>query len=473
MKRRSRFVAGFFALLGMIAVVSLFSPTTYFIDAFEVRLSLQIFDRGETQLAIPPIGRISARTHLTPLRFKAALQSIDLDLLRKISEEIPSREAVLGRVEQMVIRVARRFMARVLVLAALGGAVGVLAVGRRRPVALLKGALVGTVSMGILLGASLATYDRKAFLRPEYQGVLEAAPWMVSLFEESLVKVRVLGEQLAIMSGNLFALFGRIDRLQPLGALQGELKILAISDLHNNPAAISFISEIVDVFDVDLILDAGDLTDFGTALETRLISPMGRFKVPHVVAAGNHDALAVRRQLVALPNVIYLTGEEVRVKGLRIIGDEDPAALNNSPALAPAEAYRDLEDRLRARIRPEDPPDVLVVHNPQVAHRFIGVVPLIIYGHTHTLAVKEEPDGTVMINPGTTGGAGIRGLQAQREIPYSLVLIRMETVGGRLRPAAADSVRVFNIRSGFTLERTLFGPWRQRDEGGTGRFSVE
>src|SRR5690606_37169728 len=94
----------------------------------------------------------------------------------------------------------------------------------------------------------------------------------------------------------------------------------------------------------------------------------------------------------------------------------------------------------------EEPPHVLLVHNPELAEPFAGRIPIIVSGHTHTIWLRQRGE-TVWLNPGTTGAAGVRGLQARQEVPYSLILayLTRSPATGRCHVTATDTLRVFNF----------------------------
>lgn len=467
--RRSGLLAMAAGIAGGLLLVSLFGTHQYAVGPLQVELGLRLLDRGTTRVVLPPAGQLMARTHVSPLEFRVTLQSVDIDALRETAESLPGPGELTDRLRDELVKAARHFLVRSLVLSAVGGGLGVLIFGFRRRDYALKGTAAGLAVYSILLGAAYSSYDVTAFREPKYSGVLKTAPWMVGLLEESLVKVRELGDKFSLLAKNLVVLFERIDALEPLAAIPGERVVLIVSDIHNNPAAMDFIGEIVRSFKVDLIIDAGDVTDFGTALEGLAVVGIAELGLPYVLAPGNHESPQVIEQLSSRPAATVLIMDQVDIGGIVIAGAADPSSATTSPRLpSPGELNsltRDLEEFLAEPGRPR--PDILVVHNPQVAAAFVGRVPTVINGHTHTIWVRRE-NSTVWLNPGTTGAAGIRGLQTSQEMPYSLILAYMERSadGGSWFVTAADTIRVFNFRTGFQIERHTFSPPDGREEPG-------
>lgn len=128
-----------------------------------------------------------------------------------------------------------------------------------------------------------------------------------------------------------------------------------------------------------------------------------------------------------MSNGVLLQGRAVEVAGVRVVGGADPLA-HSVDAVAPdKQIYEEGADRqaaaLRAAIQREGQPDILLVHNPAVARRLAGMAPLAVSGHTHPQELEESGRGSVLLNPGTTGAAGLRGLSSAEGVPYSAIIL--------------------------------------------------
>lgn len=456
MKYPPHILAAVFAVAGALLFVSIFGKMSFRIDAFEAQLAIQVIDHGFTQVTIPPVGLIRAKTHAAPLKLNITLNNIDLDLLKKMFKDIPGQEALVNKVKGEFFKALGKFFLLILGLSLTGGAFGMLILWKKNLLDYLKGALTGLVVIGVLLANTYFTYDINRFQQPEYEGILKAAPWMIGFAEQGLVKVNTLGKQLQVMANNLYDLFERIDHLEPIGAVSGDLKILHVSDFHNNPVALDFIEQVTRSFQPDMIIDTGDITDFGSPLETQLINRLAQLKVPYLFIPGNHDSPTTIEDMRAVPNVTVIEKGLVEVKGLKILGLRDPASLTNNIQPPPGETIAKYIATLKEFLKdlPEKP-DILAVHNPRIATKFMGRVPIILSGHTHHFTISGNGD-SVYINAGTTGAAGLRGLQAKGETPYSLVLLHFSKKAEEYRLLAVDVIRVSNLHKGFILERKFF-----------------
>lgn len=442
------------ALLGMLVLVSLFGHMTVPLGALELEVSLQVLDQGHTRVVVPPFGTVNARTHLSPLGFQVVLKNINLDLLQDMIPRLEEEEFIQEVQGQIWVSLGYFFF-RVLLLGFLGGGLGVYLLGVRDIRHSLLGGTAGMLLICLMVLLAAFSYDIQAFANPEFQGVLSAAPWMVGLIEESLVKVTALGEQMQILATNIFEVMEKVERLEPLGTVEGDIRVLHVSDIHNNPAGVRFINQVINTFAVDLVIDTGDMTDFGTPLEAELIAQVAEFEVPYIFIPGNHDSPESVARLGEIGQVVILEEGVVRRGGVAVAGIADPSSRSGEMRVASQEVLQEYGRRLEGIVQGEGPVDIAASHHARVTRGLVGKVPVILHGHTHTFNIREE-GGTVIIDAGTSGAAGIRGLQARQEVPYSVVLLHFNRVEGVPRLEAADIIKVFQLQSSFSLERFLF-----------------
>jgi hypothetical protein len=99
--------------------------------------------------------------------------------------------------------------------------------------------------------------------------------------------------------------------------------------------------------------------------------------------------------------------------------------------------------------------DVAVLHDPAAARAIMGDVPLILAGHSHRFST-EEKDGTRLMVQGSTGGAGLRGLEGEEPTPLAAAILYLDKETGRL--AAYDSVRVGGLgQESVNISRHVVG----------------
>lgn len=443
------------AVICALAFISLFSQMTVSTQGLEFEVRMQISNQGMTQVEIPPLGLIRANTHKTPVKILVRLENIDFNSVQKLLQEAPNQGQLLDELTSKVNSLIYVFAAKVMALAALGGAFGVLLVQRKNWHTLIQGVILALLVAAILLTGTYRTYNPSEFRNPHYEGVLRAAPWMVSFAEEALGKIETLGQQLQMVTTNLNGLFQQIDQLQPIGDDGNDLRVLHVTDIHNNPAALDFMDRVTELFGVDLIIDTGDISDFGTPLESMLLARLGNTPVPYLFVPGNHDSPEIIAQMQSLPGVTVLDGP-MEILGLKVIGLPDPSSATSDvepptaseiPAYA-AQIIQTLEDL--------GPIDIIALHNNHIAGRLAGHAPVILYGHNHQ-QVLERIDGSVLVNSGSTGANGLQGLQSSKASHYSVSLLHFRPNDhGKLIIVAVDSLKVDSLVGGFSLDRRLF-----------------
>ncbi|MGI6148344.1 MAG: metallophosphoesterase family protein [Limnochordia bacterium] len=455
---RRKYLPALSVVLGALVCASLFSESSYEAAAFVVELDASLGTRGLTRFVLPPVGSISAATHPLPIQLTITLQSIDLAILRTIVfSESDTIQAVIDSVPEWTAAIVLRYVVRLVVLGALGAAIGAWLAGLRRPRALALGVLSGALVVGLVIALTYATFDQDAFANPEYNGIIEAAPWMFELVQDSLDRVEELGKQIQTVAGNLYAVFANLENVGQISLGRVDLLVLHVSDIHNNPVAYDFARQVIGSFPVDLVIDTGDLTDWGTELEAEITSRISELNVPYVFATGNHDSPDVVARLRQTANVVLVEDGEEEIMGLRIVGLGDPAAQRYSPQPAGLDELHALAQAVNEKwAQVENRPDIFMVHNHRIAGQIEpGLFPVVLCGHSHALEVTER-SGTFYINAGTTGAAGIRGFQSREPLPYSLALLHYaRNALGKLELVAVDGVHVSGFGSGFSLQRTF------------------
>jgi predicted phosphodiesterase len=425
-------------------------------EALEFSIATHFFDHGFTDFKVTPFGTVRAKTHIAPIKLTISLENVDLNLLQSMLETSPNHEKILENFQIKIQKISKIYLLRLFCLALIGGAAGSLFYERKKIKPLIVGLSVGTLVFLFLVLSTFTTYDVKAFQNPEYHGALEAAPWMMGLAEQAFVQLDTLGDQLEIMAENFYLLFEKVNTLQTLGTAEGTLKVLHVSDYHNNQAALKFVSQVVRSFNVDFVIDTGDFTDYATPIEAKLLEFLKDIPVPYVFIAGNHDSPAIIKKISQFPQVQVLSEGIIDIFGLRILGLHDPASLTNKISAPEAEIINEYQEKLLElwENNEENSPHILAVHNYQIGKILSGKIPIIVHGHDHQFKISEE-DATIVIDAGTTGAAGIRGLQATKEIPYTVALLHFQKINEEYVLSAIDSIKIFNLQSGFILERKV------------------
>lgn len=455
MLKASRIVSlALLGILGAFLFVSFLSSQNISVRALDFNLRVAIHTQGYSELAIPPLGSVRAKTHNLPLKFIFSLVNINLEQLRTLVSE--NNEDLIPQLVASFRIQARLFIVKIMLLALLGGFSVCLFVFRKCKPALAGGA-IGLAALGIFLGGTLITYDESAFIEPEFHGIVEIAPWLLGVAEEALVAVTELDSTLRIVATNLVLMFDSLGQLAEAEGAGTGLTILHVSDIHNNPLAVTLANQAAVAFGVDFVIDTGDITDYGTPLEADLASTIAETGLPWYFVPGNHDSPAVIEVLQELANVTVLKEDVVYLEQFDfcLAGIADPSASDYGMGIPTKEQYRETAKRLADVIaHSRCQPVIIAAHHPLVLEEFTDRKAVFLHGHSHRASI-EYKGSSVFIDAGTTGGAGIRGLISTAQIPYTMVLLHLERKEAEWQAVAADFITINQINASFTLERKL------------------
>ncbi len=409
------FVVG---LAGAWLGMSLLAPAVVTMGPFHVELGAQ-FGKGETRVGLPPFGSLSADTHLAPLTVTATLEDVGV---QRLTDVVQAR-GVDGLVSD-VERDARGSIVgaawRALLSAGIGGAVLGVLVYRSRWRLVAGGA--GTSVLCVLLSESLllATFQVSAFAQPTYSGSLGLAPDLIGPVRRTTGQFNDLKAGLEQVVDGAVEAYTTLRTTTPFA--DDAIRVLHISDMHASPLGMDFAREVARGFDVDLVIDTGDLTSFATPVENLIVSRIPSFGRPYVFVRGNHDSITLQAEVAHVPNAIVLDGHARTVAGLRIFGLGDPAFTPARGVPVDDEAFNAIVQGADPVVAEdvdalEDPPDVVAVHDDRMAESVAGRVPLVISGHFHATNSRVE-NGTLFLRIGTTGGSGA-GIFRGFDIPFS------------------------------------------------------
>ena len=399
------------------------------VGPLQTRMSVEPSVGGGSVVAIPPLGELRVATHTGPWRLGVEVTRINAGDARRIFSD-PS--AVNGLGEQ-VAHDLRGAVVTVIWRAALAAVVGALLLGvlvfrRRWRLVLLSGAVSASV---VLAGGAVAaaTWNPKAINQPEYDGLLASAPGVVGDARSIVSNFAKYEDQLGRLVTNVSRLYDVTSTLPAYRPDPSTLRVLFVSDLHLNPAAWDVIRSVAKQFDVEMIVDTGDLTDHGSAPENTYVDQIATLGVPYVWVRGNHDSAITQSEVARQPNAVVLDSTNpVEVGGLRLLGVGDPRFTPDKDTRdqeAPASVSQvglEMASALRAQ-PPNAKVDVAMVHDGAAATEMDGTVPLVLSGHYHRREQHLLPDGTLSFFQGSTGASGLRGLEHEKPTPVRLSVL--------------------------------------------------
>jgi predicted phosphodiesterase len=430
------------------------------IGPFDATLWVRPSLNGDTLVRLGPLGTIRVDTHDAPVAIEARVDELRVEAARTIV----SNPSVLGTLEEELAADARRAVwalaGRALLAATVGGLVGAASV-RLSWRTMAAGAALGGLACGAVGAVTVSTWRAEALAEPEYTGLLGVAPRAVGDAQVVLDRFGEYRAQLAELVANVSTLYQAAQGLPTFRPGDSTIRLLHVSDVHLNPQAFDVMREVVDGFDVDLVADTGDITDWGTEPENRFLDRIAALDVPYVWVRGNHDSTRTQAAVASQPNAVVLDGDGADVAGLRLWGAGDPRYTPDkteedgpeAEAAAAAAFAPEVADGLAAE---PEAPDVVLLHDRRFAADVGDLAPLVLAGHTHEPSETTAGEATVLVE-GSTGGAGLRGLQGDEPEPLTCSVLYFDPGTGRL--LAYDRITVAGLGgSGARIDRHVMPP---------------
>jgi predicted MPP superfamily phosphohydrolase len=454
-------------LIGMAGGLLLGGQRSTAVGPFQAHLAITPSLVGDTQVQIPPLGSLSLDSHDGPLHLTINLGSLD----RKRAEALVSDPNGIAAASQHAIGDLKHGIEVLAIQAGasalLGGVVlNALVFRRWRRIAIAAG-----LSVLLLAGAgawTAASFRPQSIEEPRYDGLLTMAPAVVGDARSIVTNYGQYSKELQRLVDNVAKLYGTVSNLPVYEPNEGTTRVLHISDMHLNPAAWGVVETVVKQYNIDLVVDTGDIVDWGSKQEDAYIANVKNIKVPYVYVRGNHDsaatAAAVRKQgAIVLENQVR-TVDGITFAGIgdpRFTPDKDTEPANpNDPEpkdVTVEESGKQLAGTIQAydKDHVDAPVNVALVHDPGAAPALAGNVPLVLAGHLHHRENRNLGSGTQLMVEGSTGAAGLRGLEPKTPTPMELSVLYFDSQHAL---KAYDEISVGGTgQSEVTLQRHIVG----------------
>ena len=426
------------------------------VGPFDTTVSARPSLGGYTAVRLAPLGSIVLDTHDTPLGLQLRVDELRLDEAERIARDPTALDSLEDDIANDARRALLALALRGLLVAVIGGCIAAFAVSPRLR-SIVFGAATGA-ALAVLVGvATTVSFDTDAVAAPRYSGLLTIAPTAVGDVEAIVDRFGEYRAQLAELVGNVVTLYRAAQGLPSFDPDDGTVRVLHVSDIHNNPQAFDLIDLLVEQFDIDAVADTGDITDWGTAAETRLLDRIGDVGVPYVWVRGNHDSATTQGAVAAQPNAVVLDGDPATVAGLRFWGVADTRYTPDKDQPTGSDVERDRAEAVAPEVAEllaaDEPPavDVVLVHDARMAGAIGGEVPLVLAGHDHA-AREDLIDGTLLLIEGSTGGAGLRSLRGEEPEPLTCTVLYFDPESDRL--VAYDRITVRGLGETGAANRT-------------------
>ncbi len=438
------------AFVGLVVLGTVHAAVGPLDTTMTVRPSLT----GDTRVHVAPLGSLSMDTHDGPFRVDVSIDQLDEAKARAIVADPTTLTALEAELPEQI----RSALIRLAVQATAGALLGALLAGilvYRRPRRVVL--TTATAALFVLGGAGIGigTWRAEAVAEPRYSGLLASAPSVVGDAQSIVGNFDKYRAQLAKVVTNVSRLYSVATTL-PLYDASGTTRVLHVSDIHLNLAAFDVIRSLVEQFHIDVVIDTGDLTDHGSAPEAEIAAQIARIPVPYVFIRGNHDALRIQEAVAAVPNAVVLDNRVANVAGITFAGIGDPRFTPDKTTRVSGRdvSVTDSGRRLAVTVRAAGGAAIALVHDPDAAAPLAGVVPLVLAGHVHHREEKALGDTTTLLVQGSTGGAGLRGLEGEKPTPLECSILYLDATTGALQ--ARDDVTLGGIgRTSVEIARHL------------------
>ncbi|MDY7088531.1 MAG: metallophosphoesterase [Actinomycetota bacterium] len=417
------------ALAGLYAGLLAAGPTRADLGPFTASFSLTPSWTGDTDLEIPPLGSIGLDSHDGPAHLTIRLDALDQDRTFALASDSSGLETASLTAEADLRHGLAELGLRSLV-AGLLGTLLVAALAFRNWRRMLLSLVTAVVIMAGTGSLAATTFRADSIEEPTYQGLLVNAPAVIGDAQHIAAQFTRYRDQLQRMVGNISKVYATLSTLPAYQATPGTTRMLHVSDLHLNPAAWAVIDAVVRQYDIDVVVDTGDINDWGSSAESSFVDAIGSIDAPYVYIRGNHDSELTAAAVAAEPNAVVLDNRTVSVAGLTIAGIGDPRFTPDKQADNDAAGMLEASgSELAATIAAAGVPvDIALVHDPASAGPLNGTVPLVLAGHRHAREVSimdpaaDRPPTRLMVG-GSTGGAGLRGLEGETPTPLEMSIL--------------------------------------------------
>lgn len=206
----------------------------------------------------------------------------------------------------------------------------------------------------------------------------------------------------------------QLVRFRPRGVGLGrtkdsKMRIYAVADIHGKQSRIERVQNNVGAYGPDVVVIAGDITNFKSALT--VIHQLNKFEMPVLAVRGNTDLQRVDVLLNNFPNTMCLHLKEHIIDGIQFVGIGGTIPL---PFRSPVGLFEDRVLKKLGRLVNQD--SIVVAHPPpwgildkafnrfhagsKGLHRFIRKYQprLLLCGHIHEDAGIATIDKSVVVN---------------------------------------------------------------------------
>src|SRR3954454_20121281 len=314
---------GLISVGGVVIGTMLFAHANLNVGPFRAEMSISPSFRGGAEVDIPPPGSLHLDSHDGPIHLRVDLGSLDQSRTEALFDDPKAigtaGEHAVDDVRTGVLRLGMRTLA-IAVLSAMVLAALIFRNVRRVAAA----GLIALVVTGAGLGLAARTLRAESIAEPRYEGLLVNAPAVVGDARRIADNYGRYADQLQQIVSNVSRLYTTVSALPVYKPAGNTTRILHVSDMHLNPSSWGLIRTVVQTFEIDAVVDTGDMVDWGSSAETGYVSSIPSVGVPYIYVRGNHDSMAIQAAVARQRNAIVLDNAVTTIDGVTIAGIGDP-----------------------------------------------------------------------------------------------------------------------------------------------------
>jgi predicted MPP superfamily phosphohydrolase len=354
---------------------------------------------------------------------------------------------------------------------------------------------IAGVAMLLVCGYGLITFNRDWNRESRLTGTLGA----VQLFPDQLQKFYSRQSKVYDVLGAVVGIQAQLQsRIDQQNTPDTSFNIMFISDVHL-AGVYPLVEQYVSSFDVKLIVNTGDESEFGSTVELTptYLNGLARItkKVPMIWLAGNHDSPDTEAVMRKIPGVTVLgsktkrpdgsyevAGSKLSAYGLTIAGVPDPRVYGASgPSGSDKDEVtdpleRDAMDTVADSAGSDTKFDIFATHEPPAAKELAKKLPKRIRqtnsGHTHEQnKIGDIQSGeNISLVEGSTGAGGLDHIMGKASpIEFSIESVASSCQFTKLLrfqvadPAMAQTANPVAAREDVTVSTVYLAPQRVSD----------
>lgn len=425
--------AAIFLIIFFIAwsVSARFAASTYYIDDVGVTIDTEPSWGGTSTISLPPLGDIIANTHKAPVSIKLTLMRINGDFFKTLKgKETANSNDIVKTIKNDTVSALVKYFTRLFAGVAIVSFFLAWIFPLERSVK--RACCSSVISVFLLLSVLLVTvvsYNYRAFTDARLDGLINDGAAILSTVNDALGGTGTFASKTYNLWGNIQSLMGNVGGDAASLGTSGDVayKVIVVSDYHSSVIGINFLMNLAKEINPLFVVDCGDINDLGSLEETMAVANLRNLKLPYIFIPGNHDKQVISEYVERMPQGYVVTNGAINVSGFTIAGFADPYYNLKKIDDPTYEGKKNLSKKeakcINEWMKKNGYVDIMITHRESIAKLITTGSGIIFTGHTHKLNIFKNASGVWVINPGTTGAGGIRGLAADIPPPYSAVIV--------------------------------------------------